>query len=101
LVSSIGHAGITLPVNLVSVLFQGDLLTAPNADQPAVRSDRSPWNWLLLLPIIVPLLPFLFNADEPRLLGFPLFYWLQFAFIALGVTSTTIVYRMTRRRNGR
>ena len=46
--------------------------------------------------IVLPLLTFLFNADEPRLLGFPLFYWLQIAFIAVGVTITAIVYRMTK-----
>lgn len=61
------------------------------------RSDRSPWNWLLVVPIVVPLLTFLFNHDEPRIGGFPLFYWLQFAFILLGVTTTTIVYQMTKR----
>ncbi|MER7499163.1 DUF3311 domain-containing protein [Nonomuraea pusilla] len=60
------------------------------------RTDRSPWNWLLVVPIVLPLLTFLFNSDEPRLLGFPLFYWLQIAFIAVGVTCTTIVYRMTK-----
>jgi Protein of unknown function (DUF3311) len=61
------------------------------------RSDRSPWNWLLLLPVAVPLLTFLYNRDTPRLAGFPFFYWVQFAFIVLGVVSTTIVYLMTRR----
>ncbi|MFB9835634.1 DUF3311 domain-containing protein [Actinoallomurus acaciae] len=61
------------------------------------RSDRSPWNWLLILPVVVPLLTFLFNRDEPRLAGFPFFYWVQFAFIVLGVGCTTIVYLMTRR----
>ncbi|HWS36141.1 MAG TPA: DUF3311 domain-containing protein [Actinoplanes sp.] len=61
------------------------------------RSDSSPWNWLLVVPIVVPLLTFLYNFDEPRIGGFPLFYWLQFAFILLGVTTTTIVYQMTRR----
>ncbi|WP_189240827.1 DUF3311 domain-containing protein [Planomonospora parontospora] len=69
------------------------MLTAPDQD----RSDRSPWNWLLLVPIVLPLLPFLFNSDEPRLLGFPMFYWLQLAFIAVGVTCTTVVYQMTKR----
>jgi hypothetical protein len=60
------------------------------------RTDRSPWNWLLLVPIVLPLMTFLFNADEPRLLGFPTFYWLQLSFIAVGVACTTIVYRMTK-----
>lgn len=69
-------------------------MTTPEPGRP--RTDRSPWNWLLLVPIVVPLMTFLFNSDEPRLLGFPLFYWLQLAFILVGVVSTTIVYRMTR-----
>ena len=47
------------------------------------RSDHSPWNWLLILPIVVPLLTFLFNRDTPRLAGFPFFYWAQFAFIII------------------
>ncbi|WP_307848450.1 DUF3311 domain-containing protein [Microbispora oryzae] len=63
------------------------------------RTDRSHWNWLLLLPIAIPLIPALYNAVEPRLFGIPLFYWLQLAFIIIGVATTTLVYRMTR-RNG-
>ena len=66
----------------------------------APRSDRSPWNWLLLIPIVVPLLTPLFNFDSPRLWGFPAFYWLQFAFIILGVVTTSIVYQMTKRPEG-
>ena len=57
-------------------------MTTPNGGD---RSDRSPWNWLLILPIVLPLLTFLYNSDEPRLFGFPLFYWLQFSCIAVGV----------------
>ncbi|MFD1537117.1 DUF3311 domain-containing protein [Nonomuraea guangzhouensis] len=64
---------------------------------PDDKSDRSPWYWLLLVPIAIPLMPFLFNSAEPSLLGFPLFYWLQIAFIALGVGTTTLVYQMTKR----
>jgi hypothetical protein len=65
---------------------------------PAVRSDRSPWNWLLLIPVAVPLLTFVYNDEEPRLAGFPAFYWIQLSFILLGVASTVVVYRMTRKR---
>ena len=61
------------------------------------RSDRSPWNWLLLVPIVVPLLTPLYNFDSPRLFGFPAFYWIQFSFILLGVATTSAVYQMTRR----
>ncbi|WP_067467424.1 DUF3311 domain-containing protein [Actinomadura macra] len=75
--------------------------TEPAAEHPPprpARSDRSVWNWLLVVPVVVPLLTFLFNDDGPRLAGFPAFYWMQFAFIPLGVTCTIVVYRMTRKR---
>ena len=62
------------------------------------RPGSSRWHWLLLVPIVVPLLVFLFNGREPRLFGFPRFYWLQLAFVLLGVVTTLVVYRMTRRR---
>jgi hypothetical protein len=61
------------------------------------RSDRSPWNWLLLIPIVVPLIVPLYNANDPTIFGWPRFYWLQLAFVALGVATTALVYRMTRR----
>jgi uncharacterized membrane protein YhdT len=67
-----------------------------DTDPRTRRSDRSPWYWLLLVPIIAPLLTFLYNADRPRLGGFPLFYWLQLSFIVLAPVFTAIVYLMTR-----
>ncbi|HEX6469335.1 MAG TPA: DUF3311 domain-containing protein [Streptosporangiaceae bacterium] len=62
------------------------------------RSDGSPWNWLLLIPVVVPLLTFLYNRTEPRLAGIPFFYWLQLAFIVVGVVCTAIVYQMTKKK---
>jgi hypothetical protein len=73
---------------------------ASHAAESSTRAkDRSPWNWLLFVPIVVPLLTPIFNSDSPRLFGFPLFYWLQLAFIVLGVTTTTVVYQMTKKRS--
>jgi hypothetical protein len=73
----------------------------PGASRPAGvaprRSDRSPWNWLLIVPIVVPLLVPLYNHTDPKIGGWPLFYWLQLVFVALGVLTTALVYRMTRR----
>jgi uncharacterized protein DUF3311 len=66
-------------------------------DPPAPRTDRSPWNWLLLIPIVVPLLVVLYNGKTPTLFGFPRFYWLQLAFIILGVGTTTLVYQLTKK----
>jgi hypothetical protein len=71
--------------------------TPPTDDIAPQRSDRSPWNWLLLIPIVVPLLVPLYNQIEPTLFGWPRFYWLQLAYVALGVATTVLVYRMTRR----
>lgn len=61
---------------------------------------RSRWNWLLPIPIVLPLATFLFNADGPRLAGFPLFYWLQLAFVGLVVVVTTLVYQLTKQKSG-
>jgi hypothetical protein len=57
------------------------------------RSDRSPWNWLLLVGIVVPL----YNKVEPTLFGWPFFYWFQLLLVGVGVLVTATVYRMTRR----
>jgi hypothetical protein len=73
---------------------------AATADVAPARSDRSPWNWLLIVPIVVPLIVPLYNAVDPTLFGWPRFYWLQLLFVALGVLTTSIVYRMTRRSAG-
>lgn len=63
------------------------------------RSDSSPWNWLLLIPIVLPLVPAFFNAHSPALFGFPRFYWQQLAYVLVGVAATTLVYRLTKRRD--
>jgi hypothetical protein len=55
----------------------------------------SSWNLLLLVPLLVLVTP-LYNSDEPRLFGFPFFYWGQFLFIPLGVICVAVVYRKTK-----
>ncbi|MFC0042529.1 DUF3311 domain-containing protein [Actinomadura rayongensis] len=62
------------------------------------RSDRSRWNWLLVPPVLLPLAVPLFNREGPEIGGVPAFYWLQFAFIPVGVLCTVAVYRATRKR---
>jgi len=66
------------------------------AAAPVARGSR--WHWLLVVPVVVPLLVFLYNSRDPYLWGFPRFYWLQLAFILLGVGTTTLVYQLTKRR---
>jgi len=45
---------------------------------------------------VIPLLVFLYNSKDPYLFGFPRFYWLQLAFILIGVATTTLVYQLTK-----
>jgi len=60
------------------------------------RSGSWKWFVLLLLPYIGLLwLPFYAKA-EPRLLGFPFFYWYQFAWVLLTMFLIDFVYRRTR-----
>jgi hypothetical protein len=55
----------------------------------------SPWNLLLLLPFLMLITPWI-NTDEPRLFGMPFFYWIQFAFVPVGVLAVAVVYLKTR-----
>lgn len=52
------------------------------------------WKVLLLVPLLVLVTP-LYNSDEPRVLGFPVFYWVQFLFVPLGVICVAVVYYKT------
>jgi hypothetical protein len=67
----------------------------------AKRTDRSQWNWLLIVPIVIPLSTVLYNRTDPTLFGIPFFYWVQLAFVVLGVSTTTIVYQATKRGGAR
>jgi hypothetical protein len=70
----------------------------PHVTEPPPRTDRSPWNWVLAAGVVIPLCTFLYNDVEPRLFGFPKFYWVQLSFLLLSVASTALVYVKTRKR---
>ncbi len=62
--------------------------------------DRTPVNWLLLVPVLLVIWPPLYNRVDPKLFGIPFFYWFQLAVIPIGVTCTALVYKATAgRRN--
>jgi hypothetical protein len=60
------------------------------------RPDAHRRNWLLLIPIVVPLTPFLYNRVEPTFIGLPFFYWSQLGFAFLA--SIVIAFVHTRSR---
>jgi Protein of unknown function (DUF3311) len=73
-----------------------DPAVTPESRARAERHDRSPWNWLLLLPLVVVLIPPVYNSIDPRLFAVPFFYWYQMAAIVLSVGVTLAVYQKTR-----
>ncbi|GAA2435736.1 DUF3311 domain-containing protein [Streptomyces glaucus] len=58
---------------------------------------RSAWNHLLWIPIVLPLLTFVFNHDGPRVFGFPFFYWFQLLCAVLSMVTIALVRRLTGR----
>jgi hypothetical protein len=54
--------------------------------------------WLLLLPFLGVLFPWIYNTRRPELIGVPFFYWYQMAWVLISVILTLIVYRATTRR---
>jgi hypothetical protein len=77
----------------------GEAASPPSEDTPPPRG----WtdvrfraiNLLLLVPLIS-ILPFLFNQEDPTLIGLPFFYWFQIAVIPIGIACTVAVHRLTR-----
>jgi len=59
------------------------------------RSSKS-WLWLLLLPWIAMIWVPSYNRDEPRLWGFPFFYWYQMLWVLVSAVITALVYFKTR-----
>jgi hypothetical protein len=59
---------------------------------------RKGFQWLLVIPMIAPLLTPLYNRLEPALWGIPFFYWYQMACGLLAVATITFVYQVTKGR---
>ncbi|WP_153504672.1 DUF3311 domain-containing protein [Cumulibacter manganitolerans] len=67
------------------------------ATAPAfVKPRPSPWNWLLLPPVILPLLSFFWNRKDPQLFGIPFFYWIQLLLVLVTSACCGVVYLKTK-----
>jgi hypothetical protein len=51
---------------------------------------------ILIPPVVVPLWVPLYDKDEPRLNGWPFFYWFQMALIIFATTLTVIAFAISR-----
>lgn len=54
--------------------------------------------WLLVVPLVVPLLSPLYNRRDPTLWGVPFFFWFQIACAFLACATITAVYQLTKGR---
>jgi uncharacterized BrkB/YihY/UPF0761 family membrane protein len=52
---------------------------------------------LLAISIVVPLLVSTYAKDEPRLWGFPFFYWYQLLWVFISAILVSICYRVVMR----
>jgi Protein of unknown function (DUF3311) len=62
-------------------------------------SSRALWilvGVLLVPPIVVPLLVGLYDKDDPRLWGFPFYYWFQFLLIPCAAAFTVSAYYVAK-----
>jgi hypothetical protein len=65
------------------------------AAPPPRRDVNRRWYWLLAVPLVLTLIPPIYNRESPRLIGIPFFYWYQMAIILLSVVCTAVAYRRT------
>jgi hypothetical protein len=70
----------------------------PAANQPPAER-RSAACWLLLVPILGVLVPWIYDTRHPELIGIPFFYWYQMLWVPLSAFFSIIVYRATRGRS--
>jgi hypothetical protein len=71
-----------------------------NLNRP-LPSRRHGLYWLLIIPIIPPLLVPLYNRMQPRVFGLPFFYWYQLASVVLAIVVIALVHVLTKGRRPR
>jgi hypothetical protein len=68
-------------------------------EPPGRAHSRRGWNWLLIIPIVMPLLTPLYNRLTPELWGIPFFYWYQLGCALLATVVIAVVYQLTKDRD--
>jgi len=72
--------------------------------EPESTSTRPTWILvavLLSVTIVVPLLVPLYDRADPALLGFPFFFWFQFALIPVASLLTFAAFRLSQSATAR
>jgi hypothetical protein len=74
----------------------------PRARALVVRTppmQRKGFQWLLVIPMVLPLLVPLYNRIDPQVWGIPMFYWYPFACGVFAILIMTFVYLVTKGRS--
>jgi len=64
---------------------------------PPLFEIRKMKTFLLLLPCLLSILPFIYNQIEPRLFGLPFFYWFQILLIPASSLTIYVFHKMSGR----
>jgi Protein of unknown function (DUF3311) len=84
------------PRHLAAGLDQKAVPLSTSKRTPATR--RHGWHWLLVAPVVMPLLIPLYNRMTPALWGIPFFYWYQMACAVFSMITITFVFQITKGR---
>ncbi len=66
---------------------------------PSGRPGRNQWLLIMVLlvpAIVVPLLVPLYDEVDPKLFGFPFFFWFQFALILFAAGLTWLAFKISQ-----
>jgi hypothetical protein len=83
----------------------GEERSARPAEVSTARADRrrtpvnernKGWYWLFLAPFFGAFFPWIYNTNDPELIGMPFFYWYQMLWVPLTVILTILVYVKTK-----
>ena len=67
--------------------------------KPTPPTRRHGFQWLLIVPMVLPLLTPFYNRMNPTFWGIPFFYWYQMGCAILNSLLITFVYQITKGRS--
>jgi hypothetical protein len=71
-------------------------MSSPGERDRRAHGGARRWYLLLALPFLGLLIPSIYAREDPELLGFPFFYWYQFAWVIVAAAITILVYLKTK-----
>jgi len=73
---------------------------SPHSPAPTRTTSTALWVVIVLVlipPVVLPLWVPLYNKTDPKLWGFPFFFWFQFALILFAAVCTSVAFLLATR----